>query len=52
MTVFAPIRTDVNSALNLQIDELEALDAPSDWSDFVNGTLTGLALVAIGIAIT
>ncbi|MDQ0728577.1 daptide-type RiPP [Microbacterium sp. W4I20] len=40
------------SALDLRIEELPAMDAPSEWGDFVNGVLTGLAIVAIGAAVT
>lgn len=39
-------------ALDLQIEELPAMDAPSEWTDFVNGVLTGIAIVTIGAAVT
>lgn len=42
----------MTTALDLRIDELPAMEAPSEWTDFVNGVLTGLALVAIGAAVT
>ncbi|WP_435746694.1 MpaA1 family daptide-type RiPP [Microbacterium sp. PMB16] len=42
----------MTSALDLRIEELPAMDAPSEWTDFVNGVLTGLAIVAIGAAVT
>jgi len=42
----------MNSSLDLRIEELPEMDAPSDWSDFVNGVMTGIAIVAIGAAVT
>lgn len=40
------------NTLELRIEELPEMDAPSEWSDFVHGMTTGLAIVAIGVAIT
>ncbi|MEV8250404.1 daptide-type RiPP [Microbacterium sp. NPDC076768] len=43
----------MNSALDLRIEELPTMDAPSEWSDFVNGMGTGLGIaVIIAAAVT
>lgn len=40
------------NAVDMRIEELPAMDAPSDWSEFINGIGTGIAIVIIGVAIT
>lgn len=42
----------MSSTIDLHVEELSAMDAPSEWSDFVNGVMTGIGLVIIGIAVT
>ncbi|WP_272953142.1 MULTISPECIES: daptide-type RiPP [Microbacterium] len=42
----------MTTALNLRIEELPTMDAPSEWTDFVNGVGTGMAIVAIIAALT
>ncbi|WP_337005663.1 MULTISPECIES: daptide-type RiPP [unclassified Microbacterium] len=42
----------MTTPLDIRIEELSTMDAPSEWSEFVNGVLTGIAIVAIGAAVT
>ena len=43
----------MTTALDLRIEELPTMDAPSEWSDFVNGIGTGMAIaVLIAAAVT
>lgn len=42
----------MTTAMDLRIEELPTMTAPSEWGDFVNGIMTGIAIVAIGAAIT
>ncbi|WP_284975120.1 daptide-type RiPP [Arthrobacter sp. efr-133-TYG-104] len=39
-------------ALDLNIQELESLDIPDDWSERIHGITVGLALVGIAVSIT
>jgi hypothetical protein len=39
-------------ALDLNIQELEAMDVPDDWDERIKGITAGLALVGIAVAIT
>lgn len=41
----------MTTALDLRIEELPEMDAPSEWSDFINGIGTGMAIVVIGAAV-
>lgn len=38
--------------LNLEIQELETIDVPDDWSERIHGITVGLALVGIAVGIT
>lgn len=38
--------------LNLEIQELESIDVPDDWSERIHGITVGLALVGIAVGIT
>lgn len=38
--------------LDLQIQELESIDVPDDWSERIHGVTVGLALVGIAVSIT
>ncbi|MEV7606774.1 daptide-type RiPP [Paenarthrobacter sp. NPDC089322] len=38
--------------LDLNIQELEAMDVPDDWDERIKGISAGLALVGIAVAIT
>lgn len=42
----------VPKALDLNIQELESIDVPDDWSERIHGITVGLALVAIAVSIT
>lgn len=42
----------MSTALDLQIEELPTMDAPSEWTDFVNGIGTGMGIVVIIAALT
>ncbi|MFW0772940.1 daptide-type RiPP [Paenarthrobacter nitroguajacolicus] len=39
-------------ALDLNIQELEAMDVPDDWDERIKGITAGLALVGIAVSIT
>ncbi|WP_347108489.1 daptide-type RiPP [Paenarthrobacter sp. S56] len=38
--------------LDLNIQELESIDVPDDWSERIHGITVGLALVGIAVALT
>ncbi|MCX2747740.1 hypothetical protein OOZ51_07905 [Arthrobacter sp. MI7-26] len=38
--------------LDLEIQELESIDVPDDWSERIHGITVGLALVGIAVTIT
>lgn len=38
--------------LDLEIQELESIEVPDDWSERIHGITVGLALVGIAVAIT
>lgn len=38
--------------LDLEIQELESIDVPDDWSERIHGITVGLALVGIAVGIT
>ncbi|GAA1139665.1 MULTISPECIES: daptide-type RiPP [Microbacterium] len=38
--------------MDLLIEELPTMDAPSEWSDFVNGVGMGIAIVVIAAGLT
>lgn len=42
----------VPKALDLNIQELESIDVPDDWSERIHGITVGLALVGIAVGIT
>lgn len=42
----------MTTVMDLRVEELSPMDAPSDWSDFVNGTLAGISIVVIAAAVT
>ncbi|MFI2564134.1 hypothetical protein [Paenarthrobacter sp. NPDC018779] len=39
-------------ALDLNIQELESIDLPDDWTERIHGITVGLALVGIVVTIT
>ncbi|UKA62398.1 daptide-type RiPP [Arthrobacter sp. FW306-04-A] len=38
--------------LDLEIQELESIEVPDDWSERIHGITVGLALVGIAVTIT
>jgi hypothetical protein len=42
----------MTNAMNLRIEEVPPMEAPSEWTDFVNGVMTGIAIVVVGVAVT
>lgn len=38
--------------LDLEIQELESIEVPDDWSERIHGVTVGLALVGIAVTIT
>ncbi|MHC6222371.1 daptide-type RiPP [Arthrobacter sp. MMS24-S77] len=44
--------TVVPRLLDLEIQELESIEVPDDWSERIHGITVGLALVGIAVAIT
>ncbi|GAA4025048.1 MULTISPECIES: daptide-type RiPP [Arthrobacter] len=38
--------------LDLEIQELESIEVPDDWSERIHGITVGLSLVGLGVAIT
>lgn len=38
--------------LDLEVQELESIEVPDDWSERIHGITVGLALVGIAVTIT
>jgi hypothetical protein len=38
--------------LDLNVQELERIDLPDDWSERIHGITVGLALIGIAVSIT
>ena len=38
--------------LDLNVQELESLDVPDDWSERIHGVTVGFALIGIAVTIT
>jgi hypothetical protein len=44
--------TPAPRTLDLNVQELERIDLPDDWSERIHGITVGLALIGIAVSIT